>query len=150
MSISSLHWGAPSRIGVKWEEAPLWPVAVPSLVGFTFACLPHLVGGIPRLFDWELATPFAGLVAASALLYYAPEPAGGSKELIAGANAGMLLAFLPQLIFFVWFVPVILFWIFQSMYVWRRGFPAFRVGTWIGLGAVSGLFIGGLFAHFVL
>ncbi|GIT41372.1 MAG: hypothetical protein Ct9H300mP10_03820 [Methanobacteriota archaeon] len=86
----------------------------------------------------------------SALLYYAPEPAGGNKELIAGANAGVLLAFLPQLIFFVWFVPVILFWIFQSMYVWRRGFPAFRVGTWIGLGAVSGLFIGGLFAHFVL
>ena len=90
------------------------------------------------------------LVLMSALLYYAPEPAGGSKELIAGANAGMLLAFLPQLIFFVWFVPVILFWIFQSMYGWRRGFPAFRVGTWIGLGAVSGLFIGGLFAHFVL
>ena len=139
-----------SRIDVEWEGAPLWPVAVPSLVGFTFACIPHIIEGVPRLFDGELTTPFAGLVVASVLLYFAPEPAGGSTELIAGTIVGMLLAFLPQLAFYVWFVPVILFWIFQSMYVWKRNFPAFRVGTWIGLGAVSGLFIGGLFAHFVL
>ena len=139
-----------SRIDMKWEEAPLWPVAVPSLFGFAFACIPHIVEGVPRLFDWDLVTPFVGLVIASTLLYFAPEPAGGSTELIAGANVGMLLAFLPQLAFFVWFVPVILFWIFQSMYVWKRNFPAFRIGTWIGLGAVSGLFIGGLFAHFIL
>jgi hypothetical protein len=84
------------------------------------------------------------------LLYLAPEPAGRNPELIVGANVSMLLAFLPQLFFFVWFVPVILFWIFQSTYVWKNNYPAFRVGTWIGLGAVSGLFVGGLFAHFVL
>ena len=87
---------------------------------------------------------------ASLLLYIAPYPADRSPELIVGTNVGMLLAFVPQLFFFVWFVPVILFWIFQSMYVWKYDYPAFRVGTWIGLGAVSGLFVGGLFAHFVL
>ena len=135
---------------MKWDSPPLWPVAVPSLFGFAFACIPPIVEGVPRLFDWDLATPFGGLVIASALLYFAPEPAGDSTELIVGANVGMLLAFLPQLVFYVWFVPGILFWIFQSMYVWKRNFPAFRIGTWIGLGAVSGLFIGGLFAHFVL
>ena len=135
---------------MKWDEPPLWPVAVPSLAGFIAACIPHLIDGIPRLFGWELTTPFVGLVIASLLLFFVPEPAGGSPALIIGANVGMLVAFLPQLIFFVWFVPVILFWIFQSMFVWKRNYPSFRIGTWIGLGAVSGLYIGGLFAHFVL
>ena len=135
---------------MKWDEPPLWPVVGPSLAGFTAACLPHIVDGVPRLFDWDLTTPFVGLMFVSILLYFAPEPAGKNTELILGANVGMLLAFLPQLFFFVWFVPVILFWILQSMYVWKNNFPAFRVGTWIGLGAVSGLFVGGLFAHFIL
>ena len=135
---------------MNWDEPPLWPVVGPSLAGFTAACLPNVVDGIPRLFDWDLTTPFVGLMLASTLLYFAPEPAGKSPELVVGANVGMLFAFLPQLFFFVWFVPVILFWIFQSMYVWKYNFPAFRVGTWIGLGAVSGLFVGGLFAHFIL
>ena len=62
----------------------------------------------------------------------------------------MGLAIVPQMLFFVWFIVVILFWIFQSMYIWRYNYPAFRVGTWLGLGAVSGLFMGDLFAHFIL
>ena len=62
----------------------------------------------------------------------------------------MLFAFIPQLAFFVWFVVVILLWLFESMHVWRKNYPPFRIGIWIGLGAVSGLYIGGLFAHFVL
>ena len=135
---------------MKWDEPPLWPVAAPSLLGFIAACIPHLVDGVPRLFDWDLTTPFLLLVILSPLLFFSPEPAGGSKELIIGANIGMLVAFLPQLIFFPWFIIVILAWIFQSMVVWRKNFPAFRVGTWIGLGSVSGLFMGALFAHFVI
>jgi len=70
--------------------------------------------------------------------------------LIIGANVAMVLAIVPQLIFKPWFIVVILFWVFQSMYVWRHNYPAFRVGTWLGLGAVSGLFIGDFFAHFIL
>ena len=135
---------------MKWDEPPLWPVAVPSLAGFIAACIPHLVSGVPRIFDWDLTTPFACLVFASLLLFFSPEPAGRDFELIIGANIGMLFAFIPQLFFFVWFIPVILFWIYQSMVVWKRNYPSFRVGTWIGIGAVSGLYIGGLFAHFVL
>ncbi|GEM_PF-87767 len=148
--LAAFIWGCNSRIVVKWEEPPLWPVVLPSLLGFALACITQIVDGVPMLFDWELGTPFAGLVLASMLLYFAPKQIGGSMELIAGVNVGMLVAFLPQLIFFVWFVPVILFWLFQSAYVWKYNYPAFRIGTWLGLGAVSGLYIGGLFAHYFL
>ncbi len=135
---------------MKWDDPPLWPVAIPSLTGFAAACTPYLVSGIPRLFDGDLTTPFIGLVILTPLLFFSPEPTGGKPELIVGANAGMLFAFLPQAIFFVWFIVIILIWIFESMQVWRRNYPPFRVGTWIGLGAVSGLFIGSLFAHNIL
>ena len=135
---------------MKWDEPPLWPVVVPSLVGFFAAWTPHLFDWVPRLWGWVLPTPFLGLVLLSPLLYFSPKPAGGRIELVIGANVAMLLAIIPQIFFFVWFIVVILSWIFQSMYVWRHNYPPFRIGTWIGMGAVSGLFIGDLFAHFVL
>lgn len=135
---------------MKWDEPPLWPVAVPSLVGFVVACIPYLVTGTPQFMEGELITPFIVLVTLSPLLYFSPEPTGGKPELILGANVGMFFAFFPQAVFFVWFIIVILIWLSQSLYVWRRNYPAFRIGTWIGLGAISGLFIGGLFGHLIL
>ena len=86
----------------------------------------------------------------SPLLYFSPKPAGGRIELVIGANVAMILAIIPQIFLFVWFILVILTWIFQSLYIWRHNYPPFRIGTWLGLGAVSGLFVGDLFAHFVL
>ena len=135
---------------MKWDEPPLWPVAVPSLVGFFAACMPHIFDWVPRPWGWVLPAPFMILVLLSPLLYFSPKPAGGRIELVIGANVAMLLALIPQVFLFVWFIVVILFWIFQSMFVWRHNYPPFRIGTWLGLGAVSGLFIGDLFAHFVL
>ncbi len=135
---------------MKWDEPPLWPVMAPSLAGFFSACMPHIFDWVPRPWGWVLPTPFLVLVLLSPLLYFAPKPAGGRIELVLGANVAMLLALIPQLFLFVWFIIVILFWIFQSMYIWRHNYPPFRIGTWLGLGAVSGLFIGDLFAHFVL
>ena len=135
---------------MKWDEPPLWPVAVPSLVGFAAAAIPYLFPNTPQLVGGELTTPFILLVIISPLLYFSPEPTGGRAELILGANIGMFFAFFPQAIFFVWFIIIILLWLAQSMYVWRRNYPAFRIGTWIGLGAVSGLYIGGLFGHLIL
>jgi hypothetical protein len=135
---------------MKWDEPPLWPVVIPTLVGFAAACILHLFDGIPRPWGWVLSAPFLGLVLFSPLLYFSPKPAGGRIELVIGANVAMVLAIVPQLFFRVWFIVVILFWIFQSMYIWRHNYPAFRVGTWLGLGAASGLFMGGLFAHFIL
>ena len=139
-----------ARLYMKWDDPPLWPVVAPSLVGFFSACMPHIFDWIPRLWGWTLPAPFLGLMILSPLLYFAPKPAGGRIELVLGANVAMLLALIPQLFLFVWFIVVILSWIFQSKYVWRHNYPPFRIGTWLGLGAVSGLFIGDLFAHFVL
>ena len=147
---SRLHGGASARLPMKWDEPPLWPVVVPSLVGFLAACMPHIFDWVPRPWGWILPAPFMILVLLSPLLYFSPKPAGGRIELVIGANVAMLLALIPQVFLFVWFIVVILFWIFQSMFVWRHNYPPFRIGTWLGLGAVSGLFIGDLFAHFVL
>jgi len=80
-----------------------------------------------------------------------PDAASGRKaEMIAGIWVGMLVAFLPQIAFFVWFVPVILIWLAQSRTIWDRNYPPFRVGMWIGFGLVSGLYIGGILAHNLL
>ena len=147
---SRLHGGSLGRLSMKWDEPPLWPVVVPSLVGFSAACMPYLFDWVPRPWDWVLAVPFLCLVLLSPLLYFSPNPAGVRIDLVVGANVAMFLAIVPQLFLFVWFIVVILIWISQSMYVWRHNFPPFRIGTWIGLGAVSGLFIGSLFAHFIL
>jgi len=131
----------------SWGVPPLWVVVVPCLTGF-LSPMVYYWEWVPRLFDWDLVTPFVVLILASPLLYFAPKPVGRSPELIAGTNVGMFLAFWPQLFFFVWFIVVILYWIFQSMFVWKYKYPAFRIGTWIGLGAVSGLFVGG-FVFFI-
>ena len=58
-------------------------------------------------------------------------------EMLAGSLVSLLFSLIPQLLFFVWFVPVILVWIRESIFVWRKSYPAFRIGAWIGLGAVS-------------
>ena len=134
---------------MKWDEPPLWPVAIPSTVGFVAALISYMVDGFPKIFGQQLTTPFAILVLVSLLLYFSPTPTGRNFELNVGTNIGMILFFLPQLFLYVWFIVAILFWIFQSMYTWRKNFPAFRIGIWIGNGAVSGLFIGGFIGHYL-
>ena len=89
---------------MKWDDPPLWPVAVPSLAGFCAACFPYVVQNTPQLVGGELTTPFILLVILSPLLYFSPEPTGRKPDLIIGANIGMFFAFLPQAIFFVWFI----------------------------------------------
>ena len=78
---------------MKWDEPPLWPVAVPSLAGFAAACIPYVFPNTPQLVGGELTTPFILLVIMSPLLYFSPEPTGGRAELILGANIGMFFAF---------------------------------------------------------
>jgi len=48
------------------------------------------------------------------------------------------------LVFPIWFVIVILFWMSQSLYVWKRNYPNFRLGMWLGAGSMSGLYLGSL------
>ena len=142
-------WGRLTLRVMKWDEPPLWPVAVPSMAGFAAACLPYLVND-PRFIEGSLLASFLVLLALSPAILRAPVGNASRLELLVGTWVGMLLCFLPQLIFFVWFIPVVLFWVAQSTYIWKRNYPPFRVGIWLGSGAVSGLFTGGIFAHFFL
>ena len=148
-SFAALMGRARRRNGGKGDSPPLWPVAAPSLLGFITACLPYLTK-IPNFPEGSLLAPFGVVAFASLALLLTPDEIGSKPELIAGTWVAMLVAFLPQLVFYVWFIPVILFWLAQSIYLWKSDYPAFRIGIWIGFGAVSGLYLGGFFAHYFL
>ena len=122
---------------VKWDSPPLWPVVLPSVTGFSAACMPYLAD--VRFFSEDsILAPFALMAVLFTLLL--------GLETLLGAWAAMLFSLLPQLLFFVWLVPVVLIWFHQSIFLWRKNYPLFRIGIWLGLGAASGIYIGGIFA----
>ena len=134
---------------MKWESVLLLLIG-PPILGITAAALPYLVEH-PDLVEGSLLAPFLLMLMAGVQFAFFPDAGSGRKaEMIAGIWVGMLVAFLPQIAFFVWFVPVILIWIAQSRTIWDRNYPPFRVGMWIGFGLVSGLYIGGILAHNLL
>jgi len=139
-------WGV---ISVKWDNPPIWPVAVPSILGFSIACIDEILS-IQNLFGQTLLLPILALTASSGLVMFLPDRYQSKLECILGIWAMILLATIPQLIFFVWFVLVILFWLSQSLYIWKRNYPTFRLGIWLGAGGMSGLYLGSLFAINVL
>jgi hypothetical protein len=130
---------------MKWESAPLGLIVVPLIIGFLIACVLGLIQD-----SSSLRYPMIFLLLSSILLYFAPQEIGNRKELIAGSMVSILVGILPQLIFFVWFIIVILIWLSQTAYIWRHNSPSFRIGVWAGLGGCSGLYIGSFFAHYVL
>ena len=139
-------WGV---ISVKWDSPPIWPVAVPSILGFSIACADQILS-IQDLLGQTLLLPILALTASSGLVMFLPDRYQSKLECILGIWSMILIAALGQLIFFVWVVLVILFWLSQSLYIWKRNYPTFRLGIWLGSGGMSGLYLGSLFAHFVL
>ena len=139
-------WGV---ISVKWDSPPIWPVAVPSILGFSIACADEILS-IQGLFGQALLLPILALIASSGLVMFLPDRYESKFECILGIWSMILLAVMPQLIFPIWFVLVILFWLSQSLYVWKRNYPTFRLGIWLGAGGMSGLYLGSLFALNVL
>lgn len=148
--LRSIHWGVFGRSGMKWDEFPRSLAFAPLLLGMVAASLPYLIEH-PHLREGSLLGPFLLTLLAALQFPFYPQ-AGDSRrgDMIAGIYVGMIAAFLPQLIFFVWFIPMILLWLHQTGVIWERNYPPFRVGLWIGLGVVSGLFVGGILAHFFL
>ncbi len=135
---------------MKWDSLPRSLAFGPLLLGMLAAALPYLVEH-PLFKEGSLLAPF--LLSMMLVLQFAFYPLAGEgrkAEMIGGIYLGGLLAFLPQLIFFVWFIPMVLLWIHQTSNIWKRNYPPFRIGLWIGLGVVSGLFIGGILAHYFL
>ena len=139
-------WGV---ISVKWDTPPIWPVAVPSILGFSIACADEILS-IQGLFGQALLLPILALTTSSVLVMFLPDRYESKFECILGIWLMILLAVIPQLIFPIWFVLVILFWLSQSLYVWKRNYPTFRLGIWLGAGGMSGLYLGSLFAFNVL
>ncbi|MCH1591630.1 MAG: hypothetical protein L7R66_01415 [Candidatus Thalassarchaeaceae archaeon] len=137
---------------MKWDQPPLWPVAAPSMMGFIAGCLPYLSESqyLTTETKFSLFAPF-GMVAIACLVICGFQNRYEAKiEMFLGALSSLLFSLLPQLLFFVWFVPVILIWVRESIFVWRKSYPAFRIGVWIGLGAASGVYMGGIFAFNVV
>ena len=123
----------------------MWPVAVPSVTGFAASFIPYLSES-SYFSEGSILAPFALVASLFLLLLLLPAEKGGGAETIIGAWAAMLFALLPQMLFFVWFVPVVLIWFHQSVFVWRKSYPLFRIGIWLGLGASSGIYLGSILA----
>ncbi len=142
---------------MKWDRPPLWPVTTPSITGFALACSPlrsYKIGALSFISTSEgqdsLLVPLICFILLAILLDFSPPGMRNGRELTAGAVTALVLGVLPQVVFFPWMIVVILFWISQSVYVWKYDYPPFRIGLWMGLGGASGLFIGGFFAHYFL
>ena len=120
-------------------------MAVPSVTGFAASFIPYLSES-SYFSEGSILAPFAHVASLFLLLLLLPAEKGGGAETIIGAWAAMLFALLPQMLFFVWFVPVVLIWFHQSVFVWRKSYPLFRIGIWLGLGASSGIYLGSILA----
>jgi len=121
----------------------------PFLLGFFTSILPYLIEH-PFFVEESLKGP----VALSALLaiqfaFYPDASTDRKIDLLGGIYVGMLIAFIPQIFFFVWFIPVFLFWLARTSTMARANFPPFRVGLWIGNGILSGAYFGSILSHFI-
>ena len=120
-------------------------MAVPSVTGFAASFIPYLSES-SYFSEGSILAPFALVASLFLLLLLLPAEQGGGAETISGALAAMPFALLPQMLFFVWCVPVVLIWFHQSVFVWRKSYPLFRIGIWLGLGASSGIYLGSILA----
>ena len=132
---------------MKWESAPLWPVALPSITGF-------LLSLIPYFFEFEyfskrnLLAPVLILITLGLFITLLPNKFGNKFELYLGYVVGLSASYIFRIFFgFYGIVVVVLVWMGQSTYMWQYNFPPFRIGIWISLGSISGLYIGGIMAY---
>jgi hypothetical protein len=135
---------------MKWESAPLWPVAVPSIVGFLLSFIPYLFQ-IEYFSKKNLLAPILVLGILGVCCFLLPEKYGNKKELYFGYLVTLLLSYSFRFLFgFYGIVVVFLVWLSQSIYIWQYNYPPFRIGIWLALGAMSGLYIGGILAYNLL
>ncbi len=140
---------------VKWHKPPVWPVAIPAFVGFVLAVIATAMAGLMQ----GLGVPFLRfgwlmMLGAAIPFGAARDPADESDARFGDQFAGVLMALVlgywPQLVIPPWVVFVFLAWILQSTYLWKRDYPPFRFGVWLGLGLMSGFWGGAILAGLVL
>ena len=134
-----------------WEgrrPTSLW--LLPFAMGFVSGVLPYLINY--ELFDESSLMGSVGLSALLAVgLLALPDSETDRKiEMLAGIWLGMSISYLPIALFFVWFIPVILYWIGRTLKVQHSHFPPFRIGLWIGSGILSGIYVGNIIAFNLL
>lgn len=144
-------WGFQSRKNVYWDgrrPTSLW--LIPFAIGLVSGTLPYLINH-----DLLDESSLMGPVGVSALLAIALLALPDSKterkfEMLVGIWIGMSISYFPIALFFVWFIPVILYWIGRTLKVQESHFPPFRIGLWIGSGILSGIYIGNIIAFNLL
>ena len=131
---------------MKWESAPLWPVVLPSITGLILAFIPYIFQ-TDYFTTRNLLTPVIILALVGLLVFLLNEKYGNKTELYIGYVLGLIVFYSFRFFFgFYGIAVVILTWLGQSMYIWQYNFPPFRIGIWLALGSMSGLYIGGIMA----
>ena len=131
---------------MKWESAPLWPVVLPSVTGLILAFTPYIFQ-TDYFTTRNLLTPVIILALVGLLVFLLNEKFGNKTELYLGYVLGLIVFYSFRFFFgFYGIAVVILTWLGQSMYIWQYNFPPFRIGIWLALGSMSGLYIGGIMA----
>ncbi len=140
---------------MKWQKPPIWPVAKPAIAGFicgilaTMAAVDFARVGLPYLrMGWLLMFFLAFGFARMRDKNDASEPKYGDQ--LGGIMTVLVLGYWPQLLISVWFVIVIAIWMWQSTYLWKRDFPPFRLGMWLGYGLMSGFWVASILAALLL
>ncbi|MDB3870856.1 hypothetical protein OAV45_02650 [Candidatus Poseidoniales archaeon] len=135
---------------MKWESAPLWPVALPSIIGCLLSFIPYLFE-IEYFSKKNLLAPILVLGILGICCFLLPDRYGNKIELYLGYTLTLLLSFSFRFLFgFYGIVVVFLVWLSQSIYIWQYNYPPFRIGIWLALGAMSGLYVGGILAYNLL
>jgi len=148
--------GLQPRLGaMKWDNPPLALFAAPPLIGLIssyigFQLAPMIEIQEKMLSDMSplILSWFALILFASVLMLGIPKEWGEPKEMRLGVMAGVVVIFLPQMcgmalvLCSFWFLAIIGGWVFVSTYQWKYDVQPFRTGLWLGVGGLTGMFMG--------
>ncbi|HJM68020.1 MAG TPA: hypothetical protein QF716_03995 [Candidatus Thalassarchaeaceae archaeon] len=140
---------------MKWENPPLALFAIPPLIGLISSFIgfqsasqieieDKLLSDLsPLYFSW-----FTLLILSSVLMFRIPKEWGDPKEMRYGVMAGVFVVFLPNvcglalMLCSFWFLVVVTGWVFVSTYQWKYEVQPFRTGLWLGVGGLTGMYMG--------
>ena len=140
---------------MKWESPPLGLFAIPTFIGLLSSFIGFNLGQKVEFSDQyvqDLAPLYISwiilVLLASVLMFTIPTEWGDPKEMRYGVLAGTFVVFLPNICGIalmwcaVWAIPVVLSWVYVSTYQWKYDVQPFRTGLWLGVGGLTGMYMG--------
>ena len=145
---------------MRWKNPPLGLFAIPPIIGITaaFVGFAHATFLVPLvglkegtlLGDWAplFCSWICLLLFTAASIGRIPKEWGDPEEMRLGVWFGVGVMFVPQIcgvgliLCAFWFLAIVSGWIFISSYQWKYDVPPFRTGLWLGLGGLTGMFMG--------